>query len=203
MKDNQKKILFFDIGGVLLSNGWETEFREDAAEKFGIDYAEMAALHDFIFNTYEIGKITLDEYLDTVIFHQPRDFSKSSFTDYMYSRSTPNTEMLTWLKSWKKTCHCKIFSINNEGKELNDYRIKTFGLHDCFDGFISSGNVGYRKPDPDIYRMAMGIAHARPEECVYFDDREMLVHTARRLGMTSHLHIDYASTRAIIEELFS
>ncbi len=200
MRTDDIKILFFDIGGVVLSNGWGHASRKLAAEKFGLDYEEVEILHNFIFNVYEIGAITLDEYLDTVIFNYPRDFTREDFKQFMYSRSV-ELETLAWLKKCKKDCGFRIISINNEGKELNDYRVKKFKLHEFFDAFVSSCEVKMRKPDPGIFKLAMGIAQVNPQQCVYFDDRIMLVNAAQKLGIRAFQHTDLESTKAILEKL--
>src|SRR6201996_1545276 len=200
MEANDLKILFFDIGGILLSNGWGHESRKLAAEKFGLDYAEVNALHTFIFNVYEIGSVTLDEYLDTVIFNHPRDFAREDFKEFIYQQSV-ELPALAWLKEWKKDCGFRIISVNNEGKELNDYRIKKFKLHDAFDAFVSSCEVGIRKPDPKIFRLAMGIAQAQPQESVYFDDRKMFALAAQKLGIRAYQHTSFATTKKILEDL--
>jgi putative hydrolase of the HAD superfamily len=197
------KIIFLDIGGVLLSNGWGHESRQKAAQTFSLDYAEMDTLHHFIFNVYEIDSITLDEYLDRVVFNHPRSFTKEDFKTFMFSQSAELPDMLQWLKEWKQNCGFHIISINNEGRELNDYRIKKFGLHQCFDAFISSCEVRMRKPDPGIFTLAMGIAQASPEECIYFDDRLMLVQAAEKLGIRSFRHQGFSSTQKILKELES
>ncbi|WP_121808525.1 HAD family hydrolase [Mucilaginibacter kameinonensis] len=194
------KILFFDVGGILLSNGWGHEAREEAAKRFKLDYAEVNALHNFIFNVYEIGSITLDEYLDTVIFNHPRDFVREDFKDFIYSTSV-ELPMLQFLKDWKKDCGFRIISVNNEGKELNDYRVRKFKLHECFDAFVSSCEVKMRKPDPGIWQLAMGIAQASPQQCVYFDDRKMFVDTAQKLGIRSFQHTSLEGTKKILETL--
>lgn len=201
MEADYPKILFLDVGGVLLTNGWGHESRQTAAKIFEIDYAEMEALHNLIFNIYEIGKITLDEYLDTVVFHHPRSFTREDFKSFIFSESKELPDLLTWLIDWKKTCGFRIFSINNEGKELNDYRIKKFGLHQCFDAFISSCDVGMRKPDPSIFKLAMGIAQVNPEQCYYFDDRPMLVEAARRTGINVFQHTNFETTKQILENI--
>ncbi|MDB5024421.1 MAG: family hydrolase [Mucilaginibacter sp.] len=195
------KILFFDIGGILLTNGWGHESRKEASEKFGLDYDEVNALHNFIFNVYEIGSITLDEYLDTVVFNRPRDFAREDFKEFIYRQSTELPGTLQWLKEWKKECGFRIISINNEGRELNDYRVKKYKLHDCFDAFVSSCEVGMRKPDPGIFKLAMGIALATPQQCVYFDDRIMFVKAAQKLGIRSFQHTGFESTKKILESL--
>ena len=203
MRKHKFKIIFFDIGGVLLTNGWGHISRRKAAQKFGLNYEEMEVLHQFIFNIYEIGSITLEEYLETVVFNHPRDFTIEEFTDFMYAESAELPGMLSWLKSWKRDCGIKIFSLNNEGKELNDYRIKKFGLHECFDAFISSCQAHMRKPDPRIYRLAMEVAHAQPEQCLYFDDRLMLAEAAKKQGMQAYHHEDFETTKKILENLTS
>jgi putative hydrolase of the HAD superfamily len=198
---NQYKILFSDIGGVLLTNAWGHESREAAAKKFGIDYGEMDVLHDFIFNVYEMGKISLDVYLDTVVFNHPRNFSREVFKEFMFDQSVEFPKILSWLIDWKRrNPMIKIISINNEPKELNEYRIEKFKLHNFFDAFISSCEVGMRKPDPGIFTLALGIAQAKPTECLYFDDRLMLVEAAKKVGIHAHHHKNFEDTKLIIEE---
>ncbi len=202
MSASSLKILFLDVGGVLLNNGWGHESREKAARQFNLNYEEIEVLHNFIFNVYEMGKITLAEYVDTVVFNHPRDFSRDDFKEFMFAESVELPDMLQWLIAWKRSnCGFRIMSINNEGIELNQYRIDKFGLHDCFDAFISSGDVGMRKPDPNIFRLAMGIAQARPEQCVYFDDRLMLAKAAGQLGIKAYHHQGFLTTKKILEDL--
>lgn len=196
------KILFCDIGGVLLSNGWGHESRQAAAKKFGLDYEEINILHNFIFNVYEIGKISLDEYLDIVIFHRPQKFSRKVFKNFMFSQTTQLPDMLPWMINWrKKYPDLKVISINNEARELNEYRINQFGLHRFFDAFVSSCEVGMRKPDPGIFQLALGIAQAPAAECLYFDDREMLVEAAKKQGIDAYHHIDFSNTKKFLLSL--
>ncbi len=150
---------------------------------------------------YEIGRITLDEYLDTVIFTQPRNFSREEFKDFIFEQSSQLPDTLPWLVEWKNAHpEIKIISINNEARELNNYRIKKFNLHDFFDAFVSSCEVGMRKPDPGIFRLALGIAQAEPHECLYFDDRPMLVAAAKKEGIHAHHHRSFEETKKIIGE---
>lgn len=199
MKKN--KVLFSDIGGVLLTNGWGHESRMEASRVFDFDYDEMSHRHDFIFNVYEIARISLDQYLDTAVFYQPRDFTKKAFIDFMYAQSKELPDMMPYLTEWKKEHpEVKVISINNEPRDLNQYRINKFGLHRFFDAFISSCEVGMRKPDPGIFQLAIGIAQAEPANCLYFDDRKMLVKSARLTGLDAHLHESFDATRAILDE---
>lgn len=193
------KVIFMDIGGVILTNGWDHESRAKAAERFGFDEEEMNILHNFIYNVFEIGSISLDEYLDTVVFEIPRDFTKTEFKKWMYSQSLELPKMLPWLKQWKRRTDLPVFAISNENRELNDYRIRTFNLHELFDGFFSSCYVGYRKPDPRIFKTALEIIQVKPDECIYFDDRPMLVNAAKKLGMNSILHQNFENTKKILE----
>lgn len=202
MEKTDLKVLFLDVGGVLLTNGWGHESRMAAAKEFNLQYEEINRLHEFIFNVYEIGNLTLEEYLDTVFFNEPREFTKEDFKSFMYAQSVELPGMLQWVIEWKNSgCGFRIISINNEPKELNDYRIKKFKLHRCFDAFISSCEVGMRKPDPGIFKLAMGVALATPEQCYYFDDRPMLVDAAARLGINAFHHKGFESSKNIIEGL--
>jgi len=198
------KILFSDIGGVLLSNGWGHESRQAAAAQFGFDYEEMNRLHEFIFNVYEIGKISLDQYLDIAVFNQPRKFSREEFKDFMYSCSTELPDMLPWLIEWKMSHPAvKIISINNEPRELNNYRIKKFKLHRLFDAFVSSCEVGMRKPDPGIFHLAIGIGQISKENCLFIDDRKMLAEAAQKEGLNSWQHHNFIDTKNKINTFFS
>ena len=193
------KVVFIDIGGVSLTNGWGHESRQKAAKKFGFDYEEMNGLHNFIYNVFEIGSISLDEYLDTVLFYCPRDFTKEDFKAFMYAQSVELPEMLAWLKNWKRQIGVPVFALSNESRELNDYRIEKFKLHELYDGFFSSCYVGARKPDPRIFKTAFEIAKVNPDECVYFDDRPMFVNVAKKLGMNSIQHQKFEDTKQILE----
>ena len=195
------KVVFMDVGGVLLTNGWDHHSRENAAKIFNFDYDEMNILHNFIYNVFEVGNISLDEYLETTVFHKERNFSKEDFKDFMYQQSSELPELLQWLKTWKQQTDLPIFAINNESRELNDFRIKTFNLHQVFDGFFSSCYVGVRKPDPLIFKRALEIVQVRPEECIYFDDRPMLVNAAKKMGINSFHHQDFETTKEIFENL--
>ncbi len=196
------RVIFFDIGGVLLTNGWGRKSRQAAAAQFGFDYEEMSILHEFIFNIYEIGKISLDAYLDTTLFYRPRDFTREDVKAFIYAQSQELPGMLQWLVEWRKAqgTDLKFFAVNNEGRELNDYRIKKFKLHRCFDAFVSSCEVGMRKPDPGIFQLAMGLAQATPDECLYFDDRLMLAEAARGLGIRARHHTSFEETKTFLEQ---
>ncbi|MBE7178168.1 MAG: HAD-IA family hydrolase [Mucilaginibacter polytrichastri] len=201
MQPDRIRVLFFDVGGVLLTNGWDHLSRQEAARVFKLDYAEITARHDAVFGVYELGKITLDEYLDTVIFHEPRGFGRDDFKSFMFAQSKELPELLGWLRAWKAGSGLRLFTINNEGRELNDHRIRKFALRDVFDGFISSCIVGLSKPDPGIYRLAMNITQCAPDECLYFDDRQLLVDVAARAGMQAYRHTVFSETRTLIESL--
>lgn len=199
--ESKIKVVFMDIGGVLLTNGWGHESRQKAAKVFGFDYDEMNYLHTFIYNVFEIGSVSLDDYLDTVLFNRERDFTKAEFKKFMYDQSVELPDTLPWLKSWKRQTELPVFAINNESAELNDFRIKKFKLHGLFDGFFSSCYLGFRKPDPRIFQTALKITRVKPSECVYFDDRPMLVDAAKKQGMNGILHEEFENTRRILENL--
>lgn len=191
--------LFLDIGGVLLTNGWDRKARTRAAETFHLDNAEVDERHHLTFDTYEEGKLSLDEYLNRVIFYEKRTFSRAEFKDFMYAQSQPFPEMIELIKNIKARYHLRVAVVNNEGRELNAYRVQKFQLNTFIDFFVSSSFVHLRKPDADIYRMALDIAQASPEQVVYIDDRSLFVEVAEGLGIRGIVHKDYNTTQQALE----
>lgn len=197
----QLRALFLDIGGVLLTNGWDHNIRGLAAGKFGLDIAEMNERHHLTFDTYEEGKLSLDEYLNRVVFYQERPFSKDEFKRFMFAQSQPFPEMIELMGKLKARYGLKVASISNEGRELTIYRVQQYRLGSLIDFFVSSCFVHYRKPDEDIYRMALDIAQVRPEQVIYLDDRAMFVEVAQSLGIRGVIHRSYDETRQALEAL--
>lgn len=193
--------LFLDIGGVLLTNGWDHNARRRAAKAFELDYREMDERHHLTFDTYEEGKLTLDEYLDRVVFFEERLFSRDEFRSFMFAQSQPYPEMIELVRTLKARYNLKIAAVSNEGRELTVYRIREFDLGSFIDFFVSSCFVHYRKPDADIYRIALDIAQVSPEQVVYLEDRAMFVSVAQGLGIRGILHTGYESTRAALVAL--
>lgn len=192
---------FLDVGGVLLTNGWDRQCRKRAAEQFSLDYDEMESRHNLTFDTYEAGKITLDEYLERVVFYKKRSCSMSEFKKWMFAQSQPFDDMIALICDLKQKFGLKIAVVSNEGRELTEYRIKKFNLARFIDFFISSCFVHLRKPDADIYRMALDIAQVVPSEVVYIEDRPMFVQVAEGLGIKGLLHTEYQSTQAKLAAL--
>lgn len=193
------KHLFLDIGGVLLSDGWNYRSRREAIERFGLEPVQFQKDHAVAFPLFENGKLTLSQYLEAVVFHVDRSFSQEEFMEFMFAKSQALPLFLPWLIDWKAKNNIKVFSINNEGKEFNDYRIKQFKLHQCFDAFISSCEVGISKPDPAIFKLALGIAQVESHESLYFDDRSIHVAIAKQLGIHAFVHEGFEQTKAILE----
>lgn len=186
--------LFCDVGGVLLTNGWDRAARRLACEIFALDYGEVDERHHLTFDAYEEGKLTLDEYLDRTIFYTPRPFERAAFKDFMFARSEPLPGMIAALRDIKARHGIKIVVVNNEGRELNEYRIRAFGLGCFVDAFVSSCFVHFRKPDADIFRIALDIAQSAPEETAYIDDRALFVEVAATLGIRGVTHRDADTT---------
>ncbi len=187
--------LFLDIGGVLLTNGWDRNSRKLAAEKFGLDREDMDERHHLTFDTYEEGKLSMDEYLNRVIFNQERPFSREEFKAFMVSRSAPFPQMIDLVTRLKARFGLKLVAVNNEGKELSLHRIRKFSLNAFIDFFVSSCFVHFRKPDADIYRMALDMAQTSPDQSLYIDDRLLFVEVARGLGLNGIHHQRYEETR--------
>jgi putative hydrolase of the HAD superfamily len=188
--------LFLDIGGVLLSNGWDHHARKRAATHFKLESAVMEGRHHLNFATYEEGKLTLDEYLDHVVFYQKRSFTRAQFRNFMFAQSRSHPPMIELVRRLKAQYGLKIGVVSNEGRELNEHRILKFKLDEFVDLFISSCYVHIRKPDKDIFRLALDIAHVPASQVVYIENTQMFVQIAEGLGIRSILHTDYKSTRA-------
>jgi len=187
--------LFLDIGNVILTNGWDRHIRLHAAEQFNLDRDEMDERHHLTFDTYEEGKLSLDEYLDRVVFYEKRPFTKEDFKDFMFAQSKPFPEMIDLICRLKARYHLKVAVVSNEGRELTEYRIAKFRLTDFIDFFISSCFVHYRKPDADIYRIALDIAQVAPDCVAYVEDRPMFVEVAESLGIRGVVHKTFESTK--------
>ena len=193
--------LFLDIGGVMLTNGWDRKAREAAAKQFGLDLAEISDRHRMTFDTYESGKLSLDEYLSRVIFYEERSFTMDQFREFMFAQSVAYPEMIELVRRLKSKYGLKIAVVNNEGRELNEHRIRQFRLNEFVDFFISSCFVHFRKPDADIWRVALDIAQVPLEQVVYIDDRPMFVQVAEGLGLRGIAHKKYEQTRAALAEM--
>ena len=187
--------LFLDVGNVILTNGWDHHMRENAAARFKLDHEEMSERHHLTFDTYEEGKLSLDEYLDRVVFYEKRPFTKEDFKDFLFAQSKPFPEMIDLICRLKARYHLKVAVVSNEGRELTEYRIAKFRLADFIDFFIASCFVHYRKPDADIYRIALDISQVAPDCVAYVEDRAMFVSVAEGLGIRGIVHKTLESTR--------
>jgi putative hydrolase of the HAD superfamily len=185
-KSNEVTCLFLDIGGVLLTNGWDHQARRRAAKHFNLDLAEMEDRHHLTFDTYEEGKLTLEEYLGRVVFYRKRPFSRAQFRRFMFEQSKPYPEMIAMIARLKAQYGLKIAVVSNEGRELNTHRIQSFQLARLVDFFVSSCFV----------RFALDIAQVPARKIVYIENTPMFVQIAEGLGIRSILHTDYRSTRA-------
>ena len=194
--DRATTCVFLDIGGVLLTDGWDHHTRKRAAANFKLEWAEMEDRHNLNFATYEEGKLTMEEYLDRVVFYQKRPFTRAQFKRFMFAQSKPYPEMIELVAQLKVRHRLKIAVVSNEARELNAYRIRKFKLDQLVDSFISSCFVHLRKPDADIFRLALDIAQAPARQVVYIDNTSMFVQIAEGLGIRSILHTDYKSTCA-------
>jgi putative hydrolase of the HAD superfamily len=187
---------FVDVGGVLLTNGWDHLARKRAAKHFELNWPEMDERHRLVFETHEEGKMSFDEYLGWVVFHDKRPFTRNQFRDFMFAQSKPFPKMLGLIAELKAQHGLKVVVLSNESREVNAHRIRTFKLDQLADAFISSCFVGMRKPDIQIFRLALDLAQTPPERVIFLDNTAMFVEIAERLGMRGVHHVDYESTRA-------
>jgi len=180
--------LFWDIGGVILTNGWDRGSRREAAAAFHLDWEEFQDRHDLSFPAFDSGQITLNEYLDSTLFYRPRPFSREEFTAFIFAQSKEYPDTRAILDKVTKTQKYFLGAINNEPLELNQYRIEAFELRRNFLVFFSSCYVHSRKPEETIFRVALEVTQRPPEQCLFIDDRPLNLERPGKLGMNTILH---------------
>ena len=190
--------LFWDMGGVILTNAWDRGARRRAVEKFHLDREDFEDRHELLLDAFETGQATLERYLDRVIFYRERPFTREEFKAFMFAQSQPYPEALAVLSALARSTKYAMTSLNNESRELNEYRINQFHLRDFFVAFLSSCYVGLRKPDDKIYRLALDVTQRTPAECVFIDDRGLNLECAKDLGMHT---IRYENSSQLKSEL--
>ncbi len=195
------RAIFWDVGGVLLTNAWDRKERAAALEHFGLDQEEFQSRHEMVVSSFERGKITLEEYLDRTVFYRPRPCTRDIFRDYMFSLSQPFPEVLQFAQALADSGKYFMGTINNESRELNYYRIEKFGLRKIFRLFVSSCFVGFRKPERDIYRLALEITQIPAEQCCFIDDRALNLECSAKLGMKTIQMQDLDQLRSDLAKL--
>lgn len=183
--------LFWDVGGVLLTNGWDRRSRERAAQKFRLDWEDFEDRHELVVSRFETGKLSLDRYLDRTIFYRERNFAQDVFKLYMFDQSQPMDGTLDVASRLAQSGRYMMATLNNESRELNHYRIEHFELHKRFSLFMTSCFLGVKKPEDEMFHLALDLTQHEPEECLFIDDRELNLESAARLGLNT-LHFKNA-----------
>jgi putative hydrolase of the HAD superfamily len=193
--------LFLDIGGVLLTNGWDRALRRRVAERFGVEVEEMEERHHLTYDTYEQGNLAIEDYFARVVFYRQRPFSLRDLVDYIEGEAKPYPEVIDLVRRLRAAYGLRVAVVSNEGRELAVDRIRRFRLAEVVDFFIVSSFVHLRKPDEAIYRLALDTAQAEPARVAYLEDRPLLVEVASRLGIHAVCHRGVAATRAALAGL--
>jgi putative hydrolase of the HAD superfamily len=194
------KAIFSDVGGVLLTNGWDRNSRYKLVEQFGLDGEDFEGRHELVSTALDTGRLTLDQYLDRTIFYRPRNFARQAIKDFMFDQSQPYPDSLRLLGRLAQSGKYFLAALNNESTELNLYRIARFGLRDYFAVFFSSCFVGVRKPDEAIYKLALELTQRAPEECLFVDDHALNLECAKCLGMRTIQFVDAPRLEADLRE---
>ena len=192
--------LFWDIGGVILTNGWDRASRKEAANAFQLDWEEFQDRHDLSFPAFDAGQISLNEYLNRTLFYRPRAFTREEFTAFMFAQSKEYPETRAILDKLSASGKYFVGAINNEPLELNQYRIEAFHLRRNFEVFFSSCYVHSRKPEETIFRVALEVTQRAPENCLFIDDRPLNLDSPRRLGMSAIHHQNAEQLRSDLAE---
>jgi putative hydrolase of the HAD superfamily len=200
-RSDQIKCLFVDIGGVLLTNGWDHIQRKEVTARFGIDWEEFEERHKATCETFEQGRITLEEYLRLTVFFKDRDFTPAEFREAIFAQSQPFPEMIELVARLKKRYSLMVVVVSNEGREINEYRIHKYELGRIVDCFVSSSFVGLRKPDFAIFKLALDLTQTPPNGILYLENTCLFVEIAQELGIEGICHSDYADTVSRLENL--
>jgi len=192
--------LFFDVGGVLLTNAWDTAARKRAAETFDLEFQEFQTRHEMLKTAFETGRLSLDVYLRKAVFHTERRFTAADFRQFMYRQSQPLGETLEWVRMLSRSEQHRLYTLNNESAELHEYRVRTFGLATIFQGFLASCYLGQAKPDEGIYLSALGIAACDREDAIFVDDRALNIEPAHALGLNAVQFHGLDPLRAFLKE---
>ncbi|MGO9597811.1 MAG: HAD-IA family hydrolase [Isosphaeraceae bacterium] len=187
--------LFFDVGGVLLSNAWDMPARNCAIEAFGLDGLDFHTRHSMVKTAFETGRLSLDAYIEKTVFYTGRSFSRDDFKQFIFDQSKVLGGTLDWVQSLAATGRFRLLTLNNESRELHEYRVRTFGLCSVFQAFLTSCYLGQVKPDEDIYLNAMGITGCRAARGIFIDDRPVNVETALKLGLRAIRFLDLDQLR--------
>ena len=201
MRAHNFRVLYSDIGGVLGTNGWDTRLRRSVCEHFGVDFEEIEPTHHLMFDSYERGYMSFEEYLSRVFFRAPRSFGLEEVREYTYNASVPWPENIEFFRRVKDDNDLKLGLISNEGRGIADHRATKFGLRELADFMVISHFVHLRKPDPEIWQLALNLAQATPHESIYIDDREIFVAVAAELGFAAFRHVSLETTRERLGEL--
>jgi putative hydrolase of the HAD superfamily len=175
--------VFSDVGGVLLTNGWDHGERKKLVEQFGLDGSDFEDRHQMLAAALDAGELDLDQYLDRTLFYRPRPFRKQAVRDFIYAQSEALPDTLALMGRLAQTRKVFMATLNNESRDLNLHRIEKFGLRNYFSVFFTSCYLGVSKPHEPIYRLALDLSQRQPEECVFIDDRSLNLECAKRLGL--------------------
>jgi putative hydrolase of the HAD superfamily len=189
------RVLYSDIGGVLATNGWDANLRKEIVAHFGLDLDEIDSRHHLVFDSYERGYMSFEDYLTRVFFVSPRHFTLEEVRDYTYNASLAWPENMAFFSKVRTANQLKLALISNEGRGITEHRVGKFGLRDLADFLVISHFVHFRKPDREIWELALNLAQATPEESIYIDDREMFANVAADIGFTAVHHVSLESTK--------
>ena len=179
-------VILFDIGGVLLTNGWDHCERAEVLKHFHLDREEFEKRHPGPNDAWERDAISARAYLDETVFYEPRSFSYEDFLQAIFAQSVelPNGG-LGILQELAASGRYLLGCLNNEAREPNEHRFEKFGLRQYFDVALSSCYLGLRKPKPQMYRHALDILGRRPERILFIDDRAENAAAGAAAGMKS------------------
>jgi HAD superfamily hydrolase (TIGR01509 family) len=180
------RTIFWDLGGVVLTNGWDPGQRKRVLSRLGVNLEAYEELHDRANYYWERGLLTAKDFFSqTVLLPNPKlDLTFDMLWPQVCAASKVlHPECLDMLAELKQMGRYRIATLNNESRELNEYRLDAFKLRSLFDYFICSGYVHEMKPNLGIYKSAIDISGFAASSALFIDDKPENCAAAEAVGM--------------------
>ena len=188
------KALIFDCFGVIIGRGFEATYRIAGSDP----RADRPFIDDML-GQANLGLISEDTFNQAIAKHL--GITLQAWHEAIHKAEQPDTELLSEIKRFRMAYKTALLSNSNHGVAAQ--RIGEARLNECFDEVIVSAEVGLVKPDPSIYEYTFNKLNVAPSECVFIDDREVLLVTARQLGAQTVLYKDLEQTNTELEQILA
>lgn len=188
------KAVIFDFFGVLVGDGFDATYRQA-----GGDPEKDRQFIEDLLNQANSGQISVDDFRAKIC--QKLNITVNKYEEAISQAETPNQALLDFIKQLKRRYKTAILSnVNTGGLER---RIERRILEEHFNVIVASADVGYMKPQSEIYNLTAGRLGVKPQECVFIDDRLGYVEAAKAVGMKAILFRNFGQMKTELVRLLS